>query len=239
MTSGNEDAWWKEPHLTYFKLFALTDLDNGLHGVIPFVKKCKEIGLPHVVGSLITVGHAKEDLFPDEKILLLCQTIEGYQNLSQLITRAQGDDVKSEARATIDDINELSDGLFCLIGKNSNVATFLQKDKIESAQNGWMYIGRFLGTTGFISNSLTTWSPEISLFANNFVNSPKIFHSAMSPPTGCVMLPEWRRHYIMCSVALHIKLASTNLTQFGRLITNAISSLPKKCWYSSLKSHRR
>ena len=115
------------------KGLALTD-DNGLHGVIPFVKKCKEIGLPHVVGSLITVGHAKEDLFPDEKILLLCQTIEGYQNLSQLITRAQGDDVKSEARATIDDINELSEGLFCLIGKNSNVATFLQKDKIESAQ---------------------------------------------------------------------------------------------------------
>ncbi len=115
------------------KGLALTD-DNGLHGVIPFVKKCKEIGLPHVVGSLITVGHTKEDLFPDEKILLLCETIEGYQNLSQLITRAHGADVKSEARATIDDINELSDGLICLIGKNSNVATFLQKDRIETAQ---------------------------------------------------------------------------------------------------------
>ena len=115
------------------KGLALTD-DNGLHGVIPFVKKCKEIGLPHVVGSLITVEHAKENSPPDEKILFLCQTIEGYQNLSQLITRAQGADVKSEVRATIEDINELSDGLICLVGKNSNVATFLQKDRIESAQ---------------------------------------------------------------------------------------------------------
>ena len=71
------------------KGLALTD-DDGLYGVIPFVKKCKEIGLPHVVGSLITIGHAQENSFPDEKILLLCQTIEGYQNLSQLITPCAG-----------------------------------------------------------------------------------------------------------------------------------------------------
>ena len=37
------------------KGLALTD-DNALYGVIPFVKKCKAIGLEYIIGSLITVG---------------------------------------------------------------------------------------------------------------------------------------------------------------------------------------
>ena len=115
------------------KGLALTD-DNGLYGVIPFIKKAQEIGLPFIVGSLITVEPAQQNPCADDKILLLCQDKKGYQNLAELITRARYTSPKSTVRATLEQVNELSDGLICLIGKNSNVATFLQNDQIKSAR---------------------------------------------------------------------------------------------------------
>ncbi len=115
------------------KGLALTD-DNALYGVIPFVKKCKDIGLEYIIGSLITVGHARGNSYSNDKVLLLCENSIGYQNLSQLITRARGDDVKSEPRVTVEQIAELSDGLICLIGKNSSVAELLQTNRIDSAR---------------------------------------------------------------------------------------------------------
>lgn len=115
------------------KGLALTD-DNGLYGVIPFIQKCSEIGLAHIIGSLITVRPAADSTCLDNKILLLCENLTGYENLSELITRAHDVDTKSEVGATMDDVNELSDGLICLVGKNSNVAALLQKNRIESAR---------------------------------------------------------------------------------------------------------
>ena len=115
------------------KALALTD-DNGLYGVIPFMKKAQEIGLPFIIGSLITVERAQQNSCTDDKILLLCQDMKGYQNLSELITRARHTSPKSTVRATLDQVNELSDGLICLIGKESNVGTFLENDQIETAR---------------------------------------------------------------------------------------------------------
>ena len=115
------------------KGLALTD-DNGLYGVIPFIQKCSEIGLPHIIGSLVTVRPAADSASLDDKILLLCENLTGYENLSQLITRAYGADIKSEVGVTIDDVAELSGGLICLVGKNSDIATLLQKDRIEPAR---------------------------------------------------------------------------------------------------------
>ena len=115
------------------KGLALTD-DNGLYGVIPFIQKCSEIGLPHIIGSLVTVQPAADSASLDDKILLLCENLIGYENLSQLITRAHGADIKSEVAVTIDDVDELSDGLICLVGKNSDIAALLQKNRIELAR---------------------------------------------------------------------------------------------------------
>ena len=115
------------------KGLALTD-DNGLYGVIPFIQKCSEIGLPHIIGSLVTLQPAADSASLDDKILLLCENLTGYENLSRLITRAYGADTKSEVGVTIDDVAELSGGLICLVGKNSDIATLLQKNRIEPAR---------------------------------------------------------------------------------------------------------
>ena len=109
------------------KGLALTD-DDGFYGIIPFAKKCQEVELPFVIGSLITTEL-------DDKIVLLCEHITGYHHLSQLITHARHGQPKGEARATIKHISELSDGLICLIGgKEGKFSTLLQNKQVEAAR---------------------------------------------------------------------------------------------------------
>ena len=121
------------------KGLALTD-DDGLYGVIPFVRKCEEFNLPYCVGSLITVGRDDTELEPrtgrhdDNHIVLLCQNLTGYHNLSQLITYARHARQKGEARATLKVINELSEGLICLVGgKEGNISKLILDNQIERA----------------------------------------------------------------------------------------------------------
>ena len=121
------------------KGLALTD-DDGLYSVIPFVRKCEELGLPYCVGASITVGQDNTELEPqtgqhnDDYIILLCQNLTGYHNLSQLITRARHARPKGEARTTLDAINELSEGLICLVGgKEGNIPKLILDNQIGRA----------------------------------------------------------------------------------------------------------
>ncbi len=106
---------------------ALTD-DNGLYGVIPFIKKCKELDLTSIVGALIAVE-------PNDKILLLCENLTGYHNLSRLITRAQENQPKGQSLASLNDVSELSDGIICLVGgKEGNISTLLKNQEMSAAK---------------------------------------------------------------------------------------------------------
>lgn len=122
------------------KGLALTD-DDGLYGVIPFAKKCKELNLPYTVGATITVGQNDTELErgighrDDDYIVLLCQNLAGYHNLSQLITRARHARPKGEARATLEAIGELSEGLICLVGgEGGHIPKLVLDDQIGRAR---------------------------------------------------------------------------------------------------------
>ena len=122
------------------KGLALTD-DDGLYGVIPFVRRCEELELPYCVGSLITVGRDEAESklrmgrHGDDHIVLLCQNLTGYHNLSQLITHARHARQKGEARATLKAISKLSEGLICLVGgKDGNIPKLIRDNQIERAR---------------------------------------------------------------------------------------------------------
>jgi error-prone DNA polymerase len=56
---------------------------------------------------------------PDEppRVVLLCASQTGYQNLCQLITRFKmRESTKAEGAATLEDLEEFSAGLICLTG---------------------------------------------------------------------------------------------------------------------------
>ena len=69
----------------------------------------------------------------DDQIVLLCQNLTGYHNLSQLITRARHARPKGEARTTLDAINQLSAGLICLVSGQGNIAKLVLEGQIGRA----------------------------------------------------------------------------------------------------------
>ena len=101
---------------------------NGLYGVARFHTKGKETGVRAHIGAEIAVSSFGSRLtppawlphqFPTEppRLLLLCASQTGYQNLCQLITRFKmREATKAEGAATLEDLEEFSAGLICLTG---------------------------------------------------------------------------------------------------------------------------
>jgi len=101
---------------------------NGLYGVARFHTAARRGGLRAHIGAEIAVSSFGQRLQPaawlphtplDEpaRIVLLCASQVGYQNLCQLITRFKmREETKSEGAATLDDLAEFSAGLICLTG---------------------------------------------------------------------------------------------------------------------------
>ena len=101
---------------------------NGLYGVARFHTMAKKTGVQAHIGAEIAVSSFGNRLtppswlphqFPAEppRLLLLCASQTGYQNLCQLITRFKmREATKAEGAATLDDLEEFSSGLICLTG---------------------------------------------------------------------------------------------------------------------------
>jgi error-prone DNA polymerase len=101
---------------------------NGLYGVARFHTMAKKSGVKAHIGAEIAVSSIGNKLtppawlphqYPDEppRIVLLCASQNGYQNLCQLITRFKMCETKkTEGAATLEDLEEFSAGLICLTG---------------------------------------------------------------------------------------------------------------------------
>jgi error-prone DNA polymerase len=101
---------------------------NGLYGAARFHTTAQRLGLRAHIGAEIAVSSFGNRLTPPAwlphqcpneppRILLLCATQTGYQNLCQLITRFKmREATKAEGAATLDDLEEFSAGLICLTG---------------------------------------------------------------------------------------------------------------------------
>ena len=101
---------------------------NGLYGVARFHTSAKHNHVKAHIGAEIAVSSFGNRLVPHEwlphqytneppRIVLLCTSQVGYQNLCQLITRFKmREATKAEGAATFEDLEEFSAGLICLTG---------------------------------------------------------------------------------------------------------------------------
>jgi error-prone DNA polymerase len=101
---------------------------NGLYGVARFHTAAKRFGVKAHIGAEIAIASCASRVtppswlphrFPDEpsRLMLLCASQTGYQNLCQLITRFKmREATKAEGAATLEDVEEFSAGLICLTG---------------------------------------------------------------------------------------------------------------------------
>jgi error-prone DNA polymerase len=101
---------------------------NGLYGVARFHTAARRCGVIAHIGAEIAISSFGARLQPASwlphtplnepaRIVLLCASQVGYQNLCQLITRFKmREATKAEGAATLDDLAEFSAGLICLTG---------------------------------------------------------------------------------------------------------------------------
>jgi error-prone DNA polymerase len=114
---------------------------NGLYGASRFHTSAKHNKVKAQIGAEIAVSSFGDKLvphewlphqYPDEppRIVLLCASQVGYQNLCQLITRFKmRESTKAEGAATFDDLEEFSSGLICLTGgEEGPLAAALNRD---------------------------------------------------------------------------------------------------------------
>jgi error-prone DNA polymerase len=119
---------------------------NGLYGVARFHTAAKRCGVKAHIGAEIAVSSFGRRLTPpswlphqcpDEppRIVLLCTSQTGYQNLCQLITRFKmREATKAEGATTLDDLAEFSAGLICLTGGDEGplASTLAQSGQVEA-----------------------------------------------------------------------------------------------------------
>ncbi len=101
---------------------------NGLYGIARFHTAAKRNDVRAHIGAEIAVSSFGSRLVPPEwlphqnpseppRLLLLCSSQTGYQNICQLITRLKmRESTKGEGAATLEDLEEFSAGLLCLTG---------------------------------------------------------------------------------------------------------------------------
>ena len=109
------------------RAMALADR-NGVYGVARFHTAAQKCDVRAHIGAEIAVGSFGKRLTPaawlphqcpeePPRLLLLCASQTGYRNLCQLITRFKmREATKTEGAATLDDLEEFSDGMICLTG---------------------------------------------------------------------------------------------------------------------------
>jgi error-prone DNA polymerase len=121
---------------------------NGLYGVARFHTMAQKHGIKAHIGAEIAVRSIGNKLtppawlphqYPNEppRLLLLCASQTGYQNLCQLITRFKmREATKTEGAATLEDLEEFSDGLICLTGGDEGpIAAALANGGHKGASN--------------------------------------------------------------------------------------------------------
>src|SRR5580698_2234076 len=119
---------------------------NGVYGAARFHTQAKKSGVRAQIGAEIAVSSFGQRLTPapwlpnqcapePTRVSLLCTSRIGYQNLCQLITRFKmREATKSEGAATLDELEEFSDGLICMTGgdEGPHAAAIAQKGNSEA-----------------------------------------------------------------------------------------------------------
>ncbi len=101
---------------------------NGLYAASTFYRLAKESGIKPIIGATLTLDEGDE-------VILLAESMEGYETLSGLITSAYDGRPKGEPLTTRALLASHTQGLICLIGsKGSLLWKALQRGDLEGAR---------------------------------------------------------------------------------------------------------
>ncbi|MHB8511195.1 MAG: DNA polymerase III subunit alpha [Actinomycetota bacterium] len=106
---------------------AITDT-NGLYGAVRFAQACAASNVKPIYGTRLTTTDGERRF----TLTLLAKDNDGYTNLCRLITEAHSKE-RGDPCATIEDVEEHADGLFLLLGPESDAGVLLRQKRFEQA----------------------------------------------------------------------------------------------------------
>ncbi len=114
--------------------------DNGvLFGAIEFYLKCQEMGVKPIIGCEVLICDditVKERTF--SRLILICKSFKGYQNLSELITIANLDGFYYKPRLDLAQLKKFSEDLIVISpGQHGVVAEELSRNR-ETVAHQWV-----------------------------------------------------------------------------------------------------
>ena len=125
--SHPEDLARRAAELGYPAL-ALTD-HNGLYGIVRFSQAAKEHGVRPIFGAEISLTNGHH-------LILLARNSAGYANLSQLLSAAQLENPKGNAKVTREQLESHRNGLIALSGcVQGEIPALLIKNEVDQARD--------------------------------------------------------------------------------------------------------
>jgi error-prone DNA polymerase len=110
-----------------YPALALTD-HHGLYGIVQFSQAAKEHGVRPIFGAEIT-------LTDKHHLILLVRNGTGYANLSRLLSAAQLENPKGEAKVTLEQLDSHRSGLIALSGcPQGEIPSLLEKNETDAAR---------------------------------------------------------------------------------------------------------
>lgn len=121
----------KQAKVLGFESLALTDFEV-MHGAISFYQACLKHGIKPILGMTIMLSHENEVF----NCTLLAENNAGYQNLLKITTHIQTE----EEPFALNNLKELSSGLFCLVNFSNQTFESLTEIKDIFRQNFFIKI---------------------------------------------------------------------------------------------------
>ena len=214
---------------------ALTDR-NGLYGVARFHTAARRFGVQAHIGAEIAVSSFGPGLQPPAwlphqsvpepaRVVLLCESQTGYQNLCQLITRFKmRESTKAEGAATLEDLDEFSGGLICLTGgEEGPLASALSRGGEQEARKVAERLTSIFGVCNLYIELQRHHERSEECRNQALMNVSSGLHLSVIATNGVRAATERDRELldVLTSIRFH-----TALDQAGRLLTaNASRSL--------------
>jgi DNA polymerase-3 subunit alpha len=175
-----------------YKLPAVSITDHGnLFGAIDFYQKVSKAGLKPIIGCEVYVAsdHSRKDSVNNtgEKhfhLILLCKNIDGYRNLTRLVSKAYLDGFYYKPRIDKNLLAQFSGGLIglsaCLKGE---VPFYLSSGMIDKAREAALSYQHILGADNFYLEVQANDMPEQEILNKQLIELSRDLHIGLVATT--------------------------------------------------------
>ncbi|MEN8263667.1 MAG: DNA polymerase III subunit alpha, partial [Nitrospirota bacterium] len=208
-----------------YKLPAVSLTDHGnLFGAIDFYKKVSKAGLKPIIGCEVYVAsdHLKKGTsHTGEKhfhLILLCKDLDGYRNLTRLVSKAYLDGFYYKPRIDKELLAQYSGGLIglsaCLQGE---VPHYLRSGMIEKAREAALSYQHILGADNFYLEIQANEMPEQEELNKQLIELSRDLHIGLVATNDCHYLnkEDSKAHEVLLCIQTGKTLNDTDRMKFS------------------------